>query len=59
MAYIKGFSDIFKDTAKLDTLQVPEVPPQSAEMVKEGRQVFATLECWSCHGTRARATENS
>ncbi len=60
VAYIKGFSDAFKDTSKLDTLEVPEAPPLPVrELVQEGRQVFMTLECWSCHGVSGKGDGKS
>ena len=52
VAYIKGFSEDFKDTTALDTLEMPETPPTSPEFVAEGRKVFMTLQCWTCHGTQ-------
>ncbi len=53
VAYIKGFSESFKDPIP-DTVEIPEPPASSSAFVGEGRKVFMTMECWACHGVQGK-----
>ena len=50
VAYIKGFSEVFNDTAAPEMVEIPEPPASSPALISEGRKVFMTMECWACHG---------
>lgn len=49
VAYIKGFSDSFKDPIP-DAIEIPEAPASTPALISEGRKLFMTMECWACHG---------
>jgi cytochrome c oxidase cbb3-type subunit 2 len=53
--YVKTFSSRFKSEAAPEPIQIPTPPYLSvkeapAALIQEGRMVYRTLQCWSCHG---------
>lgn len=52
VAYIKGFSEDFKNPPAVDTVEVPDPPASSPELVSEGKKVFMVMQCWTCHGVK-------
>lgn len=57
--YVKTFSPRFKTEPVPDPIQIP-VPPYAtvkeapAALIQEGRMVYRTLQCWSCHGNAGK-----
>jgi cytochrome c oxidase cbb3-type subunit 2 len=57
--YIKTLSPRFKTEPVPDAIPVPPPPYPTikdapAAVVKEGRMVYRTLQCWSCHGNTGK-----
>lgn len=52
IAYIKRFSDAFKDRGTLIT-PAKEVPA-SPEAIAKGKAVYDSAKCWECHGQGGR-----
>lgn len=52
--YIKGFSDFFADEEPDPPVSIPREREVSAELVSEGRLVYAALRCAQCHGPLGR-----
>jgi mono/diheme cytochrome c family protein len=50
--YIKSFSNLAEQGAPDEPVAVPDAPGASPELEREGRYVYATLQCWKCHGVR-------
>ncbi len=49
LAYIKTFSEDFQ-TETPQPITIPTPPKPSSEMLREGRMIFITVGCWTCHG---------
>ena len=54
VAYIKTFSSAFQEEKPGTPVEIPPEPPNSAESIKRGEQVFESMNCWSCHGKDGR-----
>jgi cytochrome c oxidase cbb3-type subunit I/II len=54
VAYIKSFSPRFREEQPAAPLEIPAEPPNSAESVKRGAELFQSMNCWSCHGKEGR-----
>jgi len=57
--YVKTFSPRFKSEPVPEPIQIPTPPYPSlkevpASVIQEGRMVYRTLQCWSCHGNAGR-----
>jgi cytochrome c oxidase cbb3-type subunit 2 len=57
--YVKTFSPRFKSEPVPEPIQIPTPPYPSlkevpALVIQEGRMVYRTLQCWSCHGNAGR-----
>jgi len=50
--YIKGFSDLEAQGAPEASLETPEPVALTPELAREGRFVYAALQCWKCHGVQ-------
>lgn len=50
VAYIKLFAAEDFDYADFEVIEIPEPPASTPEFVAEGKNVFMTLDCWTCHG---------
>ncbi len=48
--YIKTFSDRFETESPGSRVEVPPAVTPSEQSVREGRQIYRILNCWSCHG---------
>lgn len=53
LAYIKTLSPDFADAAPV-LVEIPQPPPVTASSIAEGRMVYMTLQCWTCHGASGR-----
>jgi cytochrome c oxidase cbb3-type subunit 2 len=57
--YVKTFSPRFKSEQVPEPIQIPTPPYPSlkevpASVIQEGRMVYRTLQCWSCHGNAGK-----
>lgn len=52
IAYIKRFSDVFKETASVVT--PGREPAASAPLIARGKEVYRNAKCWECHGDSGR-----
>jgi cytochrome c oxidase cbb3-type subunit 2 len=57
--YVKTFSPRFKSESVPEPIQIPTPPYPSlkevpASVIQEGRMVYRTLQCWSCHGNAGK-----
>lgn len=55
VAYIKHFSPRFANEKPGTPIQIPPEPEVTPERIKQGREVFARVQCWKCHGVTGRA----
>lgn len=53
-AYIKTFSSVFATSPEGAPIEIPEPPQANRDTIDEGRSIFMTLACWTCHGARGR-----
>jgi mono/diheme cytochrome c family protein len=54
VAYIKTFSSAFEEEKPGAPVEIPAEPPNSAESIQRGSEVFQSMNCWSCHGKDGR-----
>jgi mono/diheme cytochrome c family protein len=60
VAYIKKFSADFEEAeGEPEVIAIPEPPASSPAYVAEGRNVFMTLDCWTCHGPMGKGDGNA
>ncbi|MFZ0807320.1 MAG: cytochrome c [Candidatus Sulfotelmatobacter sp.] len=55
VAWIKHFSPRFVNEKPGTPIQIPPEPEVTAERIKAGRDVFARVQCWKCHGVQGMA----
>ncbi len=55
VAWVKHFSPRFVSEKPGTPIQIPPEPEVTPERVKAGRDVFARVQCWKCHGVEGRA----
>ncbi|HTS36360.1 MAG TPA: cytochrome c [Candidatus Solibacter sp.] len=55
VAWVKHFSPRFASEKPGDAIQIPPEPEVTAERIKAGREVFARVQCWKCHGATGQA----
>jgi len=55
VAWIKHFSPRWAGEKSGDPIQIPPEPEVTAERIKAGRDVFARVQCWKCHGVAGEA----
>ncbi len=55
VAWIKHFSPRFVSEKPGTPIQIPPEPEVTAERIKAGRDVFARVQCWKCHGVLGQA----
>jgi len=48
--YLKTFSEIWKEEVPEPSIDIPQPPPPSPEMIAKGREAFEGAKCWQCHG---------
>ncbi len=55
VAWVKHFSPRFATEKPGDPIQIPPEPQVTPERIKNGRDVFARVQCWKCHGVLGQA----
>jgi mono/diheme cytochrome c family protein len=55
VAWVKHFSPRFASDKPGPPIQIPPEPEVTAERIKAGRDVYARVQCWKCHGVEGRA----
>jgi mono/diheme cytochrome c family protein len=55
VAWIKHYSPRWQTEKPGTPIQIPAEPEITPDRVKTGREVFARVECWKCHGVTGRA----
>ena len=54
VAYIKIFSPRWEKEKPGDPIKVPAEPAVTIESIVRGKELFAKLECWKCHGPQGK-----
>lgn len=54
VAYVKTFSPKFSEEKPAAPIQIPPEPSATAESVKQGAELFQSMNCAFCHGKRGR-----
>jgi mono/diheme cytochrome c family protein len=55
VAWVKHFSPRWANEKPGTPIQIPAEPEVTAERIKAGRDVFARVQCWKCHGVLGQA----
>ncbi len=55
VAYVKHFSPRFVSEKPGTPIVIPPEPEVTPERIKNGREVFARVQCWKCHGVQGMA----
>jgi mono/diheme cytochrome c family protein len=55
VAWVKHFSPRFASEKPGAPIQIPSEPEVTADRIKAGREVFARVQCWKCHGVTGEA----
>ena len=55
VAYVKHFSPRFASEKPGTPIVIPPEPEVTADRIKAGRDVFARVQCWKCHGVLGQA----
>jgi cytochrome c oxidase cbb3-type subunit 2 len=55
VAWVKHFSPRWTNEKAGEPIQIPPEPEVTADRIKAGRDVFARVQCWKCHGVEGRA----
>ena len=55
VAWVKHFSPRWVGEKPGTPIQIPPEPEVTAERIKAGREVFARVQCWKCHGVQGMA----
>ena len=55
IAYLKMFSPRFASEHPGTPITIPPEPEVTPERIKAGRDVFARVQCWKCHGVQGMA----
>ena len=55
VAWVKHFSPRFTSEKPGDPIQIPAEPEVTPERIKAGRDLFARVQCWKCHGVTGQA----
>ena len=55
VAFVKHFSPRFVSEKPGTPIQIPPEPEVTADRVKNGREIFARVQCWKCHGVTGQA----
>lgn len=50
VAYLKGFSENFREARSLEPITIPPPPPQTDELVASGSRFYKDFGCDKCHG---------
>jgi cytochrome c oxidase cbb3-type subunit 2 len=54
VAWIKHYSPRWQTEKPGTPIEIPPEPEVTPERVKAGREVFARVQCWKCHGAEGR-----
>lgn len=54
VAFLKKFSDRFKDAPKEPPLPIPKPPPADGDLLRLGKNVYQESGCGKCHGLDTR-----
>jgi cytochrome c oxidase cbb3-type subunit 2 len=57
--YIKTFSKDFEESEPEQPIYVPKAPEPDAAMLKHGKEVYAKVGCYNCHGEEGRGNGSS
>jgi mono/diheme cytochrome c family protein len=55
VAWVKHFSPRWAGEKSGDVIVIPPEPAVTPERIKAGRDVFARVQCWKCHGVTGQA----
>jgi len=55
VAWVKHFSPRWLSEKPGTPITIPPEPEVTAERIKAGREVFAKVQCWKCHGVQGMA----
>jgi len=55
VAWVKHFSPRWTNEKPGEPITIPPEPDVTAERIKAGRDVFARVQCWKCHGVEGKA----
>ena len=55
VAWIKHFSPRWANEKPGTPIEIPKEPEVTPERIKNGRDVFARVQCWKCHGVTGEA----
>jgi len=55
VAWVKHFSPRWASEKPGTPIQIPPEPEVTAERIKNGREIFAKVQCWKCHGVTGEA----
>ena len=55
VAWVKHFSPRCVSEKPGTPIEIPAAPEVTAERIKAGRDVFARVQCWKCHGVLGQA----
>jgi mono/diheme cytochrome c family protein len=55
VAWVKHFSPRWVSEKPGTPIEIPAAPEVTAERIKAGRDVFARVQCWKCHGVLGQA----
>lgn len=55
VAWVKHFSPRWANEKPGTPIQIPPEPEVTADRIKAGRDVYARVQCWKCHGVTGQA----
>ncbi len=55
VAWVKHYSPRWASEKPGTPIQIPSEPEVTAERIKNGREIFAKVQCWKCHGVTGEA----
>ncbi|HEY4766680.1 MAG TPA: cytochrome c [Candidatus Sulfotelmatobacter sp.] len=55
VAWVKHYSPRWANEKPGTPIQIPAEPEVTADRIKAGRDVFARVQCWKCHGVLGQA----
>ena len=55
VAWVKHFSPRWTNEKPGEPIVIPPEPEVTAERIKAGRDVYARVQCWKCHGVEGKA----
>ncbi len=55
VAWVKHYSPRFASEKPGTPIEIPAEPELTADRIKAGREVFARVQCWKCHGVLGQA----